>query len=159
MCMCVWVCVCVWVLTCMHCNKHYDQEKLREVKIQFTRVHNLSIIQRIEGRDLNAGSKAESWSNTAHWLSPYGSAYFLIHQDYLPKGGTAHSVLAPPMPIINQRNVPRLAYRPIYCRHFLSWGSLSSNLIWTKLRNKNKTTSKNINHDNNCPKTSFQIEN
>ena len=51
------------------------------------------------------------------WLS---QPAFLYTQDHLPRGGTTHSGLGPPIPIINQENASW-----VYPQQVFRWGSCS----------------------------------
>lgn len=74
------------------------------------------------------------------WRRGHGGmpAYWLIlitwslpsykSQDHLPRDGTSHSELSPPILIINQENTLPIWQQAIWWRHFLSWGPLVPNL-------------------------------
>lgn len=76
---------------------------------KFTTLRSYFITKRNQKQDLMVGTwrqklKQRPWRKAAYWLASYDllSVPSYIFQDHLPKGGTTHNELGPPMSIISQ---------------------------------------------------------
>jgi hypothetical protein len=110
------------------CDKHSDPNQ-----VGATCQNPSSSLKEVRGTRTGTGRqelKQRLWRSTAHWLASRSSLSILI-QAWVTclRSGRSHRGLGPPISTSNQENTPhvlfhRHARRPIWWRHFLSWGSL-----------------------------------
>lgn len=110
---------------------HYDQNNLRKgfTYLLIFPCHKPSFREAKAGtqsRTVQTGIHAENMQQYyfSDFLLMAFSASLLYNTEPPLQGGTIQSGLDPPMSTVNRDNVPnRLAYRSIWWKHFVSWGS------------------------------------
>lgn len=125
--------------------RHHDQNNLGEGFTYLLILICISI-QRIQGRnsEQETGDRNPCREHTGmlpDWLVPHGFLKIFIIQPSATSPGWHCSTVGCPPSAVNHENASiRLAYRPIYWKHFVKWGSLflADSSMWQVDKNTNQ---------------------